>query len=79
MLTLFRLDFNDVLWNMTFAQCVTLLDVRNERERQANQASERRSSGKIDHSKYRTDDPKNLPTLGQLNGIMAGLNKSAQK
>lgn len=83
--TFFGYDPHYILYRLTFAQALTLIDIRNEREKKQNEEANRRSSGSgggkvpdgsqwTDISEYKDIDKKpvsELPSASDLRGSFA--------
>lgn len=74
----YTLDY--CLYRLSFAQALALLDVRNERERKAQEAAEdarnRDDVHHVDTDKYKIDDNtpvEQLPSLDDLRGAFGAL------
>lgn len=65
--SLYGYEYHYILYRLTFAQALTLIEMRNERERKAQESVERSSSssspgdGWFDPSPY--SDPNDLPSI----------------
>lgn len=70
-----------VLYKMTFAQCITLIEVRNDRERKQSEgtSTSKKEAGGFgtDISKYKIDprNPATFPNVTDIKAAMGGLNK----
>lgn len=70
---LYKWEFHYILYRLTFAQALTLVNTHSTRERKAQEAAERQAAlekeGYVDPSTVNIDDVEQLPTLSQVRGM----------
>lgn len=77
MASFYGYEYHYILYRLSFAQALTLVEVHNERERKAYEAAEKqanansRDDGWFDPDEFNTARPENLPSVDDVKAVFS--------